>query len=228
MSCPEITSDVQYSSCQELHEPITVIHERPRSRSSPSSPNPRHHLTHKLTDSPLSSIQSSFSTASMNRTKFRSISVGGIASGLASVVDRQPHHSWHTDNDDYIDPIEEITSPDSGSVLSDDEVLYCTSHINITIVVVIQYPTTTRELIHIRYILATADLVNLQLYNNKLYKEIIRGKVLFVCLVLHLVVCEYWLACHTTLAVYQFTGLDNWTDIFLVFTHVVIGLTDPH
>ncbi|XP_065914448.1 protein spire homolog 1-like isoform X3 [Dysidea avara] len=163
VSCPEVTSDVRYSSCQELRESVSVVRYKPRSRSSPSSPNPRHHLTHKHTDSPLCTAQSSSNTASMNTTKFRSISVSGLTSGLASVVDRLPRHSWHID-DDYTDPIEEVTSPDSGSVLSDDE-----------------YPSTTRELIHIRYILSTADLVNLQLYNIKMYKEIIRGKLCSAC-----------------------------------------------
>jgi len=59
----------------------------------------------------------------MNRTNFRSISVSGIACGLASEVDRQPRYSWDIDGDDYTDPVEEATSPDSGSVLSDDEVV---------------------------------------------------------------------------------------------------------
>jgi len=170
-----MTGDVQYSSCQELRKPITVMHDEPRSRSSPSSPNPRHHLTHKHTDSPLCTVHSNYNTASINMTKFRSLSVSGITSGLAGIVDRQPRHTWHIDNDDYTEPVEEVNSPDSGSVLSDDEVVY--TILVILLLLIVQYPTTTRELIHIRYILATADLVNLQLYNNKMYKEITRGKV---------------------------------------------------
>ena len=35
---------------------------------------------------------------------------------------------------------------------------------------------------------------------------------------------------HTNLLklVYPYTGLDYWTDIFLVFTQVVVGIIDPY
>ena len=172
-----MSSDVRYSSCQELRDPLLqMVHTKPRSRSSPSSPNPRHHLTHRQMDNPLCSTQSSLNTNSMNSTKFRSISVNGITGGLARVPDRQTRYSWHYDNS-CTDPIEEVMSPDNGSVLSDDEVIWCTLVGILLVFYAPQYLSSTKELIHIRYILSTADLVNLQLYNNKMYREIVRGKV---------------------------------------------------
>jgi len=57
------------------------------------------------------------------------------------------------------------------------------------------------------------------------------GKSLVIsCLLVHMPITNGIVQLQLLLKkrVYTFTGLDYWTDIFLVFTHVVVGLIDFH
>ena len=145
MSCPasatrvdSSASDLRYNSCTDLHGPREAWG-RPRSSSSPSSPDPTLSASQRCV-SPLCSAQSNLTTqssVSMNAVgvdtvglEFKSISFSAVnAADYFPLERRQLHHSWHSDiamcDDKMIEESDsegESASHDAKSLQSEDEV----------------------------------------------------------------------------------------------------------